>query len=61
MPLQLPKLRGESAMDKAVLCKPQSVLAANKGVIVVGSETLVSVKECGAAQHQSYGDAWATQ
>jgi acetolactate synthase-like protein len=43
MPVQLPKLRGDSAMDKAA----QAVLAAKKPVIVVGSQTLVGVKDPG--------------
>jgi acetolactate synthase-like protein len=43
LPVKLPKLRSDSAMDKAA----EAVLAAKKPVIVVGSQTLVGVKDPG--------------
>jgi acetolactate synthase-1/2/3 large subunit len=43
LPVKLPKLRGENLVDKAA----QAVLAAKKPVIVVGSQTLVGVKDPG--------------
>jgi acetolactate synthase-like protein len=43
LPMKLPKLRGDSAMEKAAA----AVLAAKKPVIVVGNQTLVGVKDPG--------------
>jgi acetolactate synthase-like protein len=43
LPVKLPKLRGDNSLDKAA----EAVLAAKKPVIVVGSQTLVGVKDPG--------------
>jgi acetolactate synthase-1/2/3 large subunit len=43
LPVRLPKLRGENLIDKAA----EAVRAAKKPVIVVGSQTLVGVKDPG--------------
>lgn len=43
LPVKLPKLRGDNLVDKAAA----AVLAAKKPVIVVGSQTLVGVKDPG--------------
>ncbi len=43
LPVKLPKLRADNHMDKAA----EAVLAAKKPVIVVGSQTLVGVKDPG--------------
>jgi acetolactate synthase-1/2/3 large subunit len=43
LPVKLPKLRGDTSVDKAA----EAVLAAKKPVIVVGSQTLVGVKDPG--------------
>jgi acetolactate synthase-like protein len=43
LPVKLPKLRGDTSLDKAAA----AVLAAKKPVIVVGSQTLVGVKDPG--------------
>jgi acetolactate synthase-like protein len=43
LPVKLPKLRGDNHLDKAA----EAVLAAKKPVIVIGSQTLVGVKDPG--------------